>query len=281
MEKDNLKETENSNSANNFVDEIEEFNETDESAIFENQFLKRYNMIINLKQHLLICKTCKYVIEEEAVFNHCLKYHRLVTNYKDMHHDKKEEFYEELSLIDPILNSNLNIYSEEIIEGLKVYDGYFCKECDFITVNKAVIQAHMRQCHPKSNNINFEECNVQTLFLQPEKRRYFRVKKISRLPTPVESIERESVEEIYARPTSNSRNDQIRSGHQFVSSFYTESNWTYIFDKFSSDEIDSIVGLKADEPLEESVGKIFDQGEKFSKVVNHHFNQLIENPLSK
>ena len=180
-----------------------------------------------------------------------------------------------------MINSNFTIETEEIIQGIKVYNGYCCNSCNYLSVSKKGIKNHLRQNHPTQSNLDFYECNIQTLFLQPDKRRYFRVKKISRLPIQAEPIERESIEEIFARPISYNRNDQLRTDHQFVSSFYTESNWTHIFDKFNDDEIDSIVGLKVEKQLEESVVKIFDEGEKFSKVVNHHFNQLIENPISK
>ena len=264
----------------------EEFEESEiinegSSDLFENEFLKKYQLIINIRHHLLICKICKYVLEEDSVFNHLSRNHRLFIDCSNIKQEKKNEFVEELNLLYPMINSNFTIETEEIIQGIKVYNGYCCNSCNYLSVSKKGIKNHLRQNHPTQSNLDFYECNIQTLFLQPDKRRYFRVKKISRLPNQVETIERECIERIFARTNSNNRGDQLRTGHQFVSSFHTEANWNYVFDKFNNEEIDNIVGMQVDKKLEESMGKIFDQGEKFSKVVNHHFNQLIDNPLSK
>ena len=282
LKNEKLKQIELEN--NEIVEEdFEESANSSESSsdMFENNFLKSFCLVINSKYHLLICKICKYVLEEDSVFNHLSRNHRLLIDCSHIKQDKKNDFVEELNYLDPVINSNFNIETEEIIQGLKVYNGYGCNSCNYLSVNKEKIKNHIRQNHQTKSYLDFYECNIQTLFLQPDKRRYFRVKKISRLPNQVETIERECIERIFARTNSNNRGDQLRTGHQFVSSFHTEANWNYIFDKFNNEEIDNIVGMQVDKKLEESMGKIFDQGEKFSKVVNHHFNQLIDNPLSK
>lgn len=262
-----------------------------DNSLLENDFLNRYNVAINIKHHLLVCRTCKYVIEEESLLKHVSSNHRKIVETKYLTKQSVESFVEEINFMDPFINSNFQIQSEDIIQGLKLYDGYSCNKCGYLCCHKATIRNHLKLAHnnepdTNSNNQNqitnyYEECNIQTLFLKPEKRRYFRVKKISMLPNQVETIDRECIERIFARTNSNNRGDQLRTGHQFVSSFHTEANWNYVFDKFNNEEIENIVGIQVDKKLEESMGKIFDQGEKFSKVVNHHFNQLIDNPLSK
>ena len=283
--------------------------------LIESSMLNSYNLLINSKHDLLICRTCKYVIEEESIISHVSRNHRAIVDSKKLTREHELTFLEELNMISPLINSNLNIEEEsEFIQGLNIYDGYQCLDCKYICLSEQRMKLHRKKYHQvenstesnsnnsqnntnvnnnltidNSNNNNsentkkYEKCNVQTLFLQPEKRRYFRVKKSSRLQTPVESIDRESIERIFAKSEGsfNRLNNQVRTGHQFVSSFYTESNWTYIFEKFNYAEIESIVELKPEQQLLDTVTSIFEKGEKFSKTVNHHFNQLIENPLSK
>jgi len=289
----NTEEIENEEDIENAT--VNSVSETFTEDILENNFLKKFNLIMNWKHNLLICKTCKYVIEEGTIVSHVSRYHRNIVESKILKKEEELIFLEELNLIAPMINSNLNVEEDcEFIQGLIDFEGYQCLDCKYICLTDTNIKKHIKNKHNNNqeNNIkfgtnqnqsinNYEKCNIQTLFLQPEKRRYFRVKKISRLPNQVETIERESIERIFARINSNNRGDQLRTGHQFVSSFHTEANWNYVFDKFNNEEIDNIVGLPVDKKLEESMGKIFNQGEKFSKVVNHHFNQLIDNPLSK
>ena len=274
---------------------VNSVSETFTEDILENNLLKKYNLVMNLKHNLLICKTCKYVIEEGTIVNHVSRNHRNIVDSKILKKEEESIFLEDLNLIAPMINSNLNVEEDcEFIQGLIDFEGYQCSDCKYICLADTNIKKHIKNKHNNNEeNIlenrtnqnqkikNYEKCNVQTLFLQPDKRRYFRVNKISRLPNQIETIDRECIEIIFARNNSNNRGDQLRTGHQFVSSFHTEANWNYVFDKFNNEEIDNIVGMQVDKKLEESMGKIFDQGEKFSKVVNHHFNQLIDNPLSK
>jgi hypothetical protein len=130
------------------------YTENENSRIIENEFLKSYNLCINEEYHLLICKTCKYVVEKENAINHISKNHR------------------------KLVNMNLNIESEEVMEGLKVYDGFKCshEECNFLCQKINTLYYHTKNEHVNSK-MEFVECFIQTLFLNPEKRKYFRVKK--------------------------------------------------------------------------------------------------------
>ena len=140
-----------------FDEEYEESTISNEGSndLFENEFLKKFNVVINSKHHLLICKSCNYVLEEDSVFNHLLRNHRLLIDCSHIKQEKKNEFIEELNLLDPMINSNFNIETDEIIQGLKIYNGYCCNHCNYLSVNKVVIKNHLRQNHPTQSYLDF------------------------------------------------------------------------------------------------------------------------------
>jgi hypothetical protein len=67
------------------------------SNIFQNNLLKDYNLLLNTKHHLLICRTCMYVIEKESVFNHISQKHRNIIDSKILKAERKDEFYTQLN----------------------------------------------------------------------------------------------------------------------------------------------------------------------------------------
>ena len=84
----------------------EEFEESEiinegSSDLFENEFLKKYQLIINIRHHLLICKICKYVLEEDSVFNHLSKNHRLFIDCSNIKREKKKWIFRRIKLFRP------------------------------------------------------------------------------------------------------------------------------------------------------------------------------------
>ena len=82
LKNEKLKQIELEN--NEIVEEdFEESANSSESSsdMFENNFLKSFCLVINSKYHLLICKICKYVLEEDSVFNHLSRNHRLLIDW--------------------------------------------------------------------------------------------------------------------------------------------------------------------------------------------------------
>lgn len=272
-----IDENENEEENMEVNEEIEEnSSEVENSEIVENEFLKNYNLRINEKYHLLICRTCKYVVEKENAFNHVSKNHRKIVDSKLLKPGRKEELLDQLNIVDPLLNRNLNFESEEIIEGLNIYEGFKCGngECNYLCRHMNTLYDHSRKEHVNSKMI-YEECFIQTLFLNPEKRKYFKVKKNSRSTSQVEEGENNEIFGV-SRTLNTSR-----VGHQFVSSFETESNWSVIIDKLGAEGLKGIFGLTVPLGLEQSINMVFNRGEEFSRVSNHYFSELIENPFSK
>ena len=159
------------------IDGIENSEVTD-SYIVNDKFLKEFNVVINLKHHLLICKTCKYVVEVDSVFNHVQRNHRSIIDCRNLNAERELEFLKYVRELDPMLNSNFNIETEEIIEGLEIVNGFQCLECQYLCVNLSVIQKHFRKTHCDLRNFNYEKCTIQTLFLQPDKKNISKSKKI-------------------------------------------------------------------------------------------------------
>ena len=260
--------------------EVEENSvENENSRIIENELLKSYNLCINEKYKLLICKTCKYVVEKENAISHISNNHRKLVDPKLLKKGMKETFIEQLNNLDPLLNLNLNVESEEIIEGLKVYEGFKCGHggCNYLCRNMNTMYSHTKKEH-ENLKMEFEECLLQTLFLNPEKRKYFRVKKSSNNMNQGREVEEgENIEIFGITRTINSS----RVGHQFVSSFFTEANWATIVDKFTREELKELRGVEVPPGLKASVDSVFAIGENFSRGTNHYFSELIENPFSK
>ena len=149
------------------------------SDLITNEFLNSYNLTINQKYNLLICRTCKYVIEKEYAFYHVSNNHRMIVDSKLLKQDQKNLFFEKLNLMDPLLNNNANnnFESEAVLEGLNLYEGYICLTCNYLGRSKKGLYNHSKEKH--NGLMSFENCFIQTLFLNPEKRKYFRVKKSS------------------------------------------------------------------------------------------------------
>jgi len=249
-----------------------------QNELIENEFLSKYNLRVNRKYNLLICKTCKYVIDVDYAFSHISKSHRKIVDSANIKAEYKEFFIQELKSIDNLLNQNLNLVSEEIIEGLNIFKGFQCinNECKYLCQSKGALYKHSRENHEGS--INYEECLIQTLFLNPEKRKYFRVKKSSNDMIQGREVEECENNQIFGiTRTLNSS----RVGHQFVSSFETESNWSVIIDKLGAEELAGLVTVEIPTGLERSVNMVFNRGEEFSRVSNHFFSEFIENPFSK
>ena len=257
----------------------ENYAENENSTIIENEFLKSYNLYINEKYKLLICKSCKYVVEKENSFSHISNNHRKLVDSKLLKKEMKEAFIDQLNNLDPLLNLNLNIEIAEVIEGLRVFEGFKCGHggCNYLCRNMNTMYSHTKKEH-ENLKMEFEECLLQTLFLNPEKRKYFRVKKSSNNMNQGREVEEgENIEIFGITRTSNSS----RAGHQFVSSFFTEANWATIVDKFTREELKELRGVEVPPGLKASVDSVFAIGENFSRGTNHYFSELIENPFSK
>jgi hypothetical protein len=254
-----------------------ENNVTDSEDLIENNFLKKHNLVINEKYHLLICKTCKYVIQKENVLGHLSNFHRSIIDSKLFQLESKEDIINELNNINPFLNDNFNISTEDAIPGLNIYKGFQCKNsnCGFLCRNKGSMLRHSKEFH--SGMMDYEECHLQTLFLQPEKRRYFRVKKSSNFSKEDEKMEQE-LDQIFGLGSHTSIG---RTGHQFVSTFHNEANWSTIVDKFEGEQLKEFSKVEVPPGMKTALDWVFDKGEKFAKVTNHFFSELIENPFSK
>ena len=77
--------------------------------IIESSLLKKYNLVMNSTHNLLLCKSCKYVIEEGSIVNHVMRNHRSIVETKYLKKEEELMFLEELYLIAPLVNSNLNM----------------------------------------------------------------------------------------------------------------------------------------------------------------------------
>jgi len=250
-----------------------------ENNLIETELLKRYNLFVNLKFNLLICKTCKYVVEKDSVFNHVSRNHRSIVDSRNLQPELKLIFDLEINGKWPLLNSIENIETEEPIEGLSLFDGFQCmaNDCNYLCRNKRTILKHSKEVHERVKN--FEKCYIQTLFQQPEKLKYFKV-----IPRPNDSnneliLGQELNDEIFGIRQSGNRNNEL--GHQFVSSFETESNWAIIDCQFSDLKIQEIISIEIPEGLMNVVNMIYNKGESHSKKCNHHFVEKLNNPFSK
>ena len=250
------------------------------SNIVNDKFLKEFNVVINLKHHLLICKTCKYVVEVNSVINHIKRNHRSIIDCKNLNGERALEFLKYVRELDPMINSNFNIETEEIIEGLEIVNGLQCLECQYLCLNLSVIQKHYRKKHCDLKNFNYEKCKFQTLFLHPDKKKYFKVKENSELIIQ-DIIETEENDAIFGIKTSQVEPGNSLVDHRFVSLFHKEAELNFIIDKFTDEELKDILHLVNADSLVNAVHIVFNMGEKSSGGSDNYINEIIENPLSK
>ena len=250
------------------------------SNIFENQFLKEFNLIVNTKFNILICKTCKYVVEVDSVFNHLSRNHRRIINSKILNDEKKQNFIAVMNLTFPNLNSNFDFSCEggDEIEGIKLNVGFHCShnQCEYLCVEKNSLYKHSKESHGCLPM--FIKCNIQTLFCNPEKKKYFKVIANNQFQNNEVNINEEN-DAIFGMRQSGIRNYEM--GHKFISSFETESNWAIIESKFTDEEIQEIISIEIPVGLTNSINLIYNKGENHSKNCNHHFVEKLNNPFSK
>ena len=275
----------NNNDEFGILDDVEEFDfemidNISRKELIENEYLNKYNVCINEKYHILICKTCKYVIEKEYVFAHISRYHRAIIDSKNIKQELKEEFINQLNILDPLINTNLDFITEEVIDGLNLFEGFQCKnyECNYLCRNKSTLYKHSKDNH--GNLMEYEKCLIQTLFLNPEKRKYFKVLRESNNSIQEEEIRVGEGENNEIFGISRTLNIS-RTGHQFVSSFFTEADWPTIVDKFTREQVKELRTAEVPPGLMTAVNSVFAKGENFSRGTNHYFSELIENPFSK
>lgn len=250
------------------------------SNIFENQFLKEFNLIVNTKFNILICKTCKYVVEVDSVLNHLSRNHRRIINSKILNVESKQNFITEMNLNFPNLNSNVDFTfdGEDEIEGIKLNEGFQCShnQCGYLCIEKNSIYKHSKESHGCLPM--FIKCNIQTLFSNPEKKKYFKVIANNQFQNNIFNINKEN-DAIFGMRQSGIRNYEM--SHKFISSFETESNWSIIESKFTDEEIQEIISIEIPVGLMNSINLIYNKGENHSKNCNHHFVEKLNNPFSK
>ena len=236
--------------------------------------------MINTKDNLLICKGCRYVIEKENVLSHASKNHRLILDSKYLNKRNETEFLEILNQVNPGINQNLNILSGDLIQGLNIFEGFECQECHYLCRLKNVIQKHMKDNHSVERKNNFENCKLQTLFLHPEKRKYFKVQEPAGIILR-DIVETEENEAIFGMKTSQVEPGNSLVDHRFVSLFHKEAELDLITDKFTDEELKEILQIVSPDSMVNAVNIVFNMGEKSSGGSDNYINEFIEDPLSK
>jgi hypothetical protein len=262
------------------VDGIGNIQVVEVNDVVEDEFLKRFNLIINTKYNILICKTCRYVIEKQSAYNHASRNHRIVLDPTFLNKAEERLFIQTLERLYPEINSNVEIESEETVQGLNITDGYQCKDCNYMCCTKRIILKHMRTEHGEEKKFNFENCKLQSVFLHPDKKKFFKVKENPELIIQDIAATEEN-DTIFGIKKSLSEPGNSLVDHRFVSLFQKEAELDLITDKFNDEELKEIVLLATDNSMVDAVDRVFNMGEKSSGGSDNYINEYIENPLSK
>jgi len=126
-------------------------------------------IIYNEEYGMTICKPCGHAIKGDWMKRHLLEKH------KDLEIRLRKELVEYVKGLNlrPVITP---ITESQAIDGLKLYKGYECEECEYLCVKVRSMEEHCRSCHDwkKAMGIKWTECQLQTWFPSKDKK-YFKV----------------------------------------------------------------------------------------------------------
>jgi hypothetical protein len=125
------------------VEEEDEGDMAYDSQLAQDPYLTTLGFSVNTWLHALVCQGCKYAVLPKSLSSH------LNDKHKDaqLRVDQKEldRVMEEFAIEDvfPVISNN----TLPPFEGLQVYNGYGCDQCDFACAKEGTMKKHYKNTH--------------------------------------------------------------------------------------------------------------------------------------